>query len=239
MNESHIPQSELDKLVDGELTTEQYRVLLQTLDSTPDGWKRCATAFLEAQVWEADFAELPPALKSETVPAAPLALGFRVSQVLNLAAAVLLAFGLGAIAHNWYQGRQTQSETFGGLAEHQPAEPSQDSLATTEPQLAAEPESPAADATRPALGNVELLMTAEDGTTNRRRLPFYKLRDVPAHALVGSDVHPPADVQSALDRLGLRFQRQRVFKPLLLEDGRRMVVPVEHVEIVPVSGPTY
>lgn len=39
----------LDGLVDGELDPESRARLLRQLDGTPDGWKRCALAFLEAQ----------------------------------------------------------------------------------------------------------------------------------------------------------------------------------------------
>jgi hypothetical protein len=41
----------IDLLVDGELEGAERRRLLERLDSTPDGWRRCATAFLEAQAW--------------------------------------------------------------------------------------------------------------------------------------------------------------------------------------------
>lgn len=41
----------LDRLVDGELTPDEYRALLQTIEMHPDGWRRCALAFLEAQAW--------------------------------------------------------------------------------------------------------------------------------------------------------------------------------------------
>lgn len=45
--------SRFDRLVDGELTPEEYRELITSLDHTPDGWKRCALAFLEAQSFAA------------------------------------------------------------------------------------------------------------------------------------------------------------------------------------------
>ena len=46
-----VGQGDLDRLVDGELNAEQRRALLRALDEAADGWKRCALAFLEAQVW--------------------------------------------------------------------------------------------------------------------------------------------------------------------------------------------
>ena len=41
----------LDRLVDGELADDERRELLLQLEKNPDGWRRCALAFLEAQTW--------------------------------------------------------------------------------------------------------------------------------------------------------------------------------------------
>src|SRR5207253_643240 len=41
----------LDHLVDGELADDERRELLMQLEKEPDGWRRCALAFLEAQTW--------------------------------------------------------------------------------------------------------------------------------------------------------------------------------------------
>jgi hypothetical protein len=46
---------QLDRLVDGELSESEYRELLELLEATPEGWRRCATAFLEAQALERDL----------------------------------------------------------------------------------------------------------------------------------------------------------------------------------------
>ena len=40
-----------DRLVDGELSASERQQLLAALDTTDDGWRRCALAFLEAQTW--------------------------------------------------------------------------------------------------------------------------------------------------------------------------------------------
>ena len=34
--------TKFDRLVDGELTTDEYREMLTTLDEEPGGWRRCA-----------------------------------------------------------------------------------------------------------------------------------------------------------------------------------------------------
>ena len=40
---------ELERLVDGRLSRDEYRELLLRIDNHPDGWRKCAMAFLEEQ----------------------------------------------------------------------------------------------------------------------------------------------------------------------------------------------
>ena len=61
----------IDRLIDGELDEHERRELLLRLDTMPDGWRRCALAFLEARefahsarVWTCEHA---PA-RTEIVP---------------------------------------------------------------------------------------------------------------------------------------------------------------------------
>src|SRR5205823_2761276 len=48
---SRIAQHELDQLVDGDVNPDERRRLIAALSKEPDGWRRCALAFLEAQSW--------------------------------------------------------------------------------------------------------------------------------------------------------------------------------------------
>ncbi|HVW36719.1 MAG TPA: hypothetical protein VHB99_05420, partial [Pirellulales bacterium] len=50
----------LDLLVDGELSESQRRELLLWCERDPEGWRRCALAFLEAQSWSQELAGLDP-----------------------------------------------------------------------------------------------------------------------------------------------------------------------------------
>ncbi len=45
----------IDRIVDGDLTPAELRAAIDCLDREPDGWKRCALAFLEAQCWRESF----------------------------------------------------------------------------------------------------------------------------------------------------------------------------------------
>ncbi len=89
---------ELDRLVDGELTHEERRALIARLEADPDGWRRCAVAFLEAQAWREAMGEMLAA------PSAPIIAKRRRSHPLprrlTFAAGLLAAFSAGWLAHH-------------------------------------------------------------------------------------------------------------------------------------------
>ncbi len=49
----------------------------------------------------------------------------------------------------------------------------------------------------------------------------------------------PQELRAALERLGHQVRERRQFVPVDLEDGRRMVVPVDEVQFTPVSARSY
>jgi hypothetical protein len=92
----------LDKLVDGELDEASRTALLRALDRTPDGWKRCALAFLEAQTWSATLRiptsdSAPATVRSSSVGHGQLRRPF-VRQLFAVAAMVLVAFSAGFVS---------------------------------------------------------------------------------------------------------------------------------------------
>jgi len=91
----------LDRLVDGSLPEADRRQMLLWLEAEPDGWRRCALAFLEAQTWREAFAPLAVAA---SVPVTPAVSTSRTSapkpwhplmRAAALAGCVLSAFTLG------------------------------------------------------------------------------------------------------------------------------------------------
>src|SRR5690349_2893812 len=95
----------LDLLVDGELDERRRRELLLVLEASPDGWRRCALAFLEAHTWGQALRGRPLELAPPAV-AVPAATPARVVRrpawgaLLTLAASVALAFAAG----HWWRG---------------------------------------------------------------------------------------------------------------------------------------
>src|SRR4051794_13108566 len=107
--ESYNDDKLFDRLVDGELTQPERRSFLESLDQRPDGWRRCALAFLEAQSLRVELTllarhsqagenlpkathPLAPASKERNVHEPGRATGV---QWLAIAAGLVMAFGLG------------------------------------------------------------------------------------------------------------------------------------------------
>jgi hypothetical protein len=105
---------EIDRLVDGELNQDERRDLLLRLEATPDGWRACALAFLEAQeftqasrAWTRELAA-PPPLTSARIPDRP-----RRPSALRLALAATLiglAFLAGLLAGGKSPAREDRAE---------------------------------------------------------------------------------------------------------------------------------
>lgn len=53
-----IDDFELDELVSGNLEGDKYRRAIAQIDQEPEGWKRCALAFLEEQAFRKELGEL-------------------------------------------------------------------------------------------------------------------------------------------------------------------------------------
>lgn len=84
----------IDLLVDDELDPGARRSLFDRLDAEPDGWRRCALAFLETQTWHAAIAPVA----CEPAPTR-VRRGNRALGLAGIAAALVGAFVLGWAAH--------------------------------------------------------------------------------------------------------------------------------------------
>ena len=107
MNEIHDRNDDMrfDRLVDGEMSAEEYRSTLAGLDDEPGEWRRCAMAFLEAQALKQDLGDLresavcthtqQAAPAKASLPKASLTFAKYWPMLLAMAASFLVAFGLG------------------------------------------------------------------------------------------------------------------------------------------------
>jgi hypothetical protein len=89
----------IDRLVDGALPDAERRKVLARLDVEPDGWRRCALAFLEAQSWREALD--PLVIRESAVPLVPVQAELRMGgpgrlrSLAAIAAGLIVAFALG------------------------------------------------------------------------------------------------------------------------------------------------
>ncbi len=209
---------ELDRLVDDELEPEQRERLLRRLDVVPDGWKRCALAFLEAQAWQQtmqalcrppDDASVAPAVDAAVDPHAGA--GWRLGagrprwrSLTVAAAAVLVAFVAGRQTTTWSSRTATQStpsvsrSVGGGF--------------------------PVADAQPKQLPLWHLVVDGPDGRT---ALPVYAAES----SLRPGEDWPSASPWRGLEQDGHAVRQVRRWYTVGLENGRQIAVPIEEVEL--------
>jgi hypothetical protein len=214
----------IDRIVDGGLSPAQLRDALPRLDAVPDGWKRCALAFLEAQAWS-DVLREPsrPQTSLKTVPA-PTARSNRVRPTLA-AAAALVAFAMGWMIGGRPDRRDERPAPAPVVQSETHDEPAEAVAKVDEPE-ATRPNPP------PVIREVARLRltTGPDGESTA---------DVPILAGPGLDSEwlmrqpmPVSDRERAdLERQGYALDQERKLVAMPLADGRQVVVPVDQVRL--------
>jgi hypothetical protein len=215
--------SRFDRLVDGALSTADYKSLLASLEDEPGGWRRCALAFLEAQAWGREFAairrveedgdhgvksqqpvELRSTKRNRSVSAGSL---------LAAAACAILAFGLGLATQSRFLSSPPRDEV--------PAVP-----------IAAHESAPQ----QPEITAMKLLI---DGAGDEGVVVPVLTGNPGEESLVETEPAIPDSVLRALRYRGHDIQRQQQFIPVPTGDGRHVIFPVEQYRITPVSSRSY
>ena len=229
----HTPDDDqlFDLLVDDELGEAERRELLARLDHVPDGWRRCALTFLEAQCWKKELGAMARE-PAQVVRPAPPALdkkrpAFRWGTALAMAASFLVALGLGSVLRDaWHRGG--------------PA-PGQVATMVSEPQSPAPAGGPAADASRaPAWQMVTLAADrGQGGADESIRLPAVERDQIDENWLQSFPTAIPPEVVRALKNTGHEVRQSRRLMAVPMQDGRRLVVPMDEVDVHYVGGPAY
>lgn len=240
---AHVTDLLLDRLVDGELDRDEYAAVVRRLDADPQGWKRCALAFLEAQAWRRELS----ALAAEPATGPPLPAGHsgaaasqhRGLWLLAIAASWLLVFAIGRFSAPVAErgqpaaaprpvavGQPEQSEGMDGGAESAPS----DLLAQT----------------KQPWGNLQLQLAntvgwegAEGWQGDQVEVPVYNLPGGSDQWMLSEHSEIPPAMVDAIQQMGNRVRRRQDVVPIPLDDGNQVLLPVEHVEIVPVSRQLY
>jgi hypothetical protein len=226
----------LDLLVDGELTSDRERSLLQKLEQEPGAWRRCALAFLEAQRWRRDMGLFTKQPKQQVTQAAPIAAtsaaavnvsaarplpwwSHRVTgTLLAMAACFLVAFGLGVGVNRFRNDDPRRGK---------PEAASNAIVGTTNQR----------STTQDPLKAVTLV-TNDGGARSQVQVPVVEA--MPDQNWLQSGPNGlPADLRRMLERQGHQVKQQRQIVPFQLEDGRQGYVPMDRVEITPVGNRSF
>jgi hypothetical protein len=225
-----------DRLVDGELSPVERRQLLASLDDRPDGWRRCALRFLEAQCWSENLRLLVRDPMESTAAgakhvSAAVASAARESTRRGvswaaIAAGLLIAFTLGLLARS---GRVPGNGAPIAIDEPNPGVP----LAEVVPPPAGVPDGARAD------DALTLFVRDESGRTRPLRVPLLDAGELDQRLGLQFRTGVPDAVRDGLQDRGFEVQSKGRYAPLWLEDGRQMFVPVEDTRIVPVRENVY
>jgi len=229
-----------DRLVDGELSPEEYNDLLGSLDQQPDGWRRCAFAFLEAQALRQ---ELDGLVDEPPVPTQPASVSVHDTKhsrrwpgLVAIAASFLIAFGLGVMFRGGWPRAGLETERV-PIAEDERRE-SPDPLAR-DAEIVQEP-APKADQPGRYRGNVRLVFEQPDGAGSESfEVPLIDYSREHEWMLSNDRFQVPPEVRRILQRMGREVRWDQQVVPLETEDGQQVLIPFRQLEITPVGGQRY
>jgi hypothetical protein len=222
------------------LSGDERRHLLASLEAQPDGWRRCALAFVEAQTWRGAMGNLLREGEAPAEPGSAITLGQKGSAGASpsrgessrshlatwfaVAASVVVAFGL---------GRQSGvMRSVSDPASQQTASaPAVPNSKTASPQFE-----------RTKRGDaVTLVVNDRNGVPQRIEVPLVEGRQLgQAFGDVPHWSSPELDRQ--LDERGLDLDARRRYAPIYFEQENKivpMVVPVDDAVVRPASRPVY
>jgi hypothetical protein len=225
------------------LSADEYRALVASLDDEPGGWRHCAMAFLESQALAGELSGVRRGMTlgdeggnaPATAPAdkgqAPPKRGptsFRLTTFLAMAASFVVAFGLGIAAPRWFGG--ADGPTVAVSSNGSPTEIAAGTNSSNRPRY---------ESFKP-IGNVRLVVDGPSGdSTAVGDVPIYDL-PVPMEQWLANErpALSPEVLQTLEDR-GHSIERQVEYVPVLLDDGRQVIVPIERYQIRPATERPY
>ena len=245
MNTPATPQDfelQLGRLVDGELTGDAYRAFLGSLDEAPQGWRRCALAFLEEQALRRELGQ--ELAEPVVAPAAAVETSHQSRfPWLALAAAVLVAFALGVVLRGgWQTGPAADPlDQIAALPETEtpPQTDPTPQLAESNPPAAQElVQEPVQEQAAPSAADDDPALTVVVGEGEREqsfRLPVSEVDQLEEDWYDQQQWAFTSQAQQDLAAQGYQGSSRQSFVPIDLGDGRQMILPVEEVMIQPVA----
>lgn len=245
--ESRITAMALDRLVDGEVSGSEYRELLAALEGEPDGWRRCALTFLEAQAWGRELR----GIREETGTVAPeatasphpsawswLRLG---SLVVACAASFLLAFDIRLRLFPQRPASPAAGQLAGGLPSSSPLVGSPNVLVAGNQSVAgvetANKAQPFFPGSAPVpVGRYRFVVDGESSSPQSVEMPVFAADDPRAGWLLDDAATMPHELIRELEKSGHQVKRQRNWIPVPGNSGNPLYVPLDDLQITPVSS---
>ena len=224
---------QLDRLVDGELSADERRELLLSLDARENGWRRCALAFLESQTWGQELKQLVRPTSSPEVSRPSASQSGRSVKWLAVAAGLLLAFTIGmGLGERVFRIGPRATPAIEQLAGDSP------DARIVDPSHPISPDRPIdAKVNRPDM--LTVWVQDENGQPRPLGVPLVDAETVDRQLGVGFRPGVPQHVRSRLREQGYQVETKRRYAPLWIEQGQPVVFPVEDTRIVPVSREVY
>ncbi len=206
----------IDRLVAGDLPEGERRELLLRLEADPDGWRRCALAFLEDQTWRTALSGFSAEVSRSTTDSLTTKRTqprFRTLRQLSVAASIVaLTFAAGFAAGG--RGRSFEAISLVKPERTKPLE-SEPKLDTNQVQ---------------EVGWIEV----EDGNRGElppRRVPIVSGPGLDEKWLRDQAPSVPDYVRARWEREGYQVNERRNLVSVTLEDGRHVMIPVDEVAL--------
>ena len=202
----------LDRLVAGNLTGVERRALLVKLESSPDGWRRCALAFLEDQAWRTALGQ-PPVLEAMPIRAKSIR-RHRWPLVVGRYALAAGLIGLFALARFRQGVREAERSAPIEVTKHKPEKTKTPALPDLEPGQ--------------PVGWVGLAQP-DDGESPPRPVPILAATAANQQWLQAQPATIPDYVRAIWERRGYQVEENHRLVELGLQDGRPVGIPIDEV----------
>jgi hypothetical protein len=218
-----VDNAAIDRLIDGELSDAERREILLLIENEPEGWRRCALAFLEDQAFRKALAGVASAgekvkhLASDSLaPPRTRNRNLWLRHVPIAASLIALTFAAGFAA-----GGLTTPTPGPEIARSKAPEPS-----IHKPET---PPKPADESIR-EVGTIDLV----DGSSGEgavQRIPIYSGPGLDDRWLKSQPSTVPEYVRTRWEREGYQVKESRKVVSVILDDGRKVSIPVDEVAL--------
>jgi hypothetical protein len=242
----------IDQMVDGGMMPGELRQCIERLDAAPEGWRRCALAFLEAQSWADAFRAMDGTIADDApgiptgspsrsfttlspAPITPVAAPRRRLIAAALAAGIaLIAFSIGWLSHGIRMGSDVERSAPDALAgdSKTPESHSGEASQLAQPSELLQPGFIAGlPADRlPTVREVTRLRIGTGGVTSAE-VPVFAGPGISQRWLLEQPPPVSEHDRAIWQRPGYELEQQRRLLSVPLADGRSATVPVDHVRV--------